>query len=499
MSRIVIRTGARGSSELRDRRTVVQDAPVEVSINTEPFTTAPGGIPLEIEVVNTDDVPKGQKVGGKWQVPDGIVRLFNSLGGLLGNVNAASGAVEPYNLPDTPYTLRNSANQAQGTGNLLSVTGGNVPVADVAWTNSDGSAESTPFGQAIVCSIAPPSGSIAVAVSNATPTFGQSITITATPTGFTPTSYLFFAYDGSKITWIAEQAGAAVNWTVSVVGSFEVYALGTDGALEVYGLTNVTAASALVCDSIATAPVAGFSVARRLSINYLGDAMLIRRSSDNAVLSIGFIGEAVDTAAIAAFVGANNSFTATIFNQFGVTNATQVTAANQPTIVVTGTIQTLGGRPTVVFDGSTDEMTLASSITAVHGFTVARKASNTNLLQYLLGGNGQGIVFGGTLGVFTSILIISAGGSLISGVDNTLPHQVTFRMGTAGAGRLRVDGALTASGTTSANLVLSRIGTREDVALRHIGSFSEVILYSSALSDSDQSVIESNQISYYGI
>jgi len=284
-----------------------------------------------------------------------------------------------------------------------------------------------------------------------------------------------------------------------MVGAFEVYALGTDGALEVYRLTNVTAASALVCDSITTAPVAGFSVARRLSINYLGDAMLIRRSSDNATLSIGFIGEAVDTAAITTFVGANNAFTATIFNQFGVANAQQVTAANQPTIVVTGTVQTLGGRPTLIFDGSTDEMTLASSITAVHGFTVARKASNTNPLQYLLGGNGQGMNFGGTLGGFTSILISSAGGTLISGVDNTLPHQITFRMGTAGAGRLRVDGALTASGTTSANLVISRIGTREDVALRHIGSFSEVILYSSALSDADQGIIESNQISYYGI
>jgi len=342
-------------------------------------------------------------------------------------------------------------------------------------------------------------GSLAVASSDATPDFGDTITITATPTGFTPTNYIFFAYDGANITWIAEQAGAAVNWTVSMVGAFEVYALGTDGALEVYGLTNVTAASALVCDSITTAPVAGFSVARRLSINYLGDAMLIRRSSDNATLSIGFIGEAVDTAAITTFVGANNAFTATIFNQFGVANAQQVTAANQPTIVVTGTVQTLGGRPTLIFDGSTDEMTLASSITAVHGFTVARKASNTNPLQYLLGGNGQGMNFGGTLGGFTSILISSAGGTLISGVDNTLPHQITFRMGTAGAGRLRVDGALTASGTTSANLVISRIGTREDVALRHIGSFSEVILYSSALSDADQGIIESNQISYYGI
>jgi hypothetical protein len=109
------------------------------------------------------------------------------------------------------------------------------------------------------------------------------------------------------------------------------------------------------------------------------------------------------------------------------------------------------------------------------------------------------MVVGGTFGGFTSILISSAGGNLISGVDNTLPHQVTFRMGTSGAGRLRVDGALTASGTTSANLVLSRIGTREDVAFRHVGSFSELILYSSALSDADQSVIESNQISYYGI
>jgi len=84
-------------------------------------------------------------------------------------------------------------------------------------------------------------GSISsLVVSDTTPNFGDTVTITATATGLTPTSYLFFAYQGTTITFIAEQAGNVVNWSVTLLGAFDIYVLGTDGSIETYGTVSAT-------------------------------------------------------------------------------------------------------------------------------------------------------------------------------------------------------------------------------------------------------------------
>jgi hypothetical protein len=226
----------------------------------------------------------------------------------------------------------------------------------------------------------------------------------------------------------------------------------------------------------------------------------VRRSSDNATLGIGFIGENLDTAALIAHVGIGNGFTATLYDQIGGVNATQATAGSQPAMVIGGTIQLLGGRPTIVFNGTSQEMVMASNVEFSHGFVAARKSSNTNFAQYVLGGTGQGLNFGGTFDEnIANIIVFTPSGNLVSAVNNTLPHQVSFRLGGSGTGRLRVDGVTAATATTSASMVINRLGTRTDVALRHVGDFSEAILYASVLSDADELVIENNQLAYYGL
>jgi hypothetical protein len=340
-------------------------------------------------------------------------------------------------------------------------------------------------------------GSLAVSSSDTTPSFGQSVTITATPTGIVPTSYEFEAVQGSEsIIFATAQAGNTANWVVAFVGAFEIRVLATDETDYVYGSETSTAASTMVGDSIATAPVAGFSWARRMSINYLGNAMLVRESVGGTSASIGFLGEDVDSAAIVSHVGVGNGFNARVFDQFGSNNPEKLTAADQPTIAVSGTVQLLNGKPTVVFDGATDEMSM-SNITFAHAFIVAKKASDTNGGQYLLGATGGGVNFGGTLA--TSIGVYPASGSLVSAVTDTNPHQVSIKLAAAGAGTLRIDGAVQATGTTSANMVISRIGTRPDVPLRFIGSCSELLFYTNNLSDPDALIIENNQRAYYGL
>jgi hypothetical protein len=399
---------------------------------------------------------------------DGTVNITNTDADPIASVTVASGGVEPYVIPN------------------------------VIWTNSDGSAESTPYGDAIVCDMAA-GGDVTVTVSDATPSTGDTITITATASGFTPTNYLFFSYDGVTIEEIVDQASGVYNWFVDRAGTYDIYVLATDGTTSAYGTVEVVAASGYVLDLITPQPVWAVSL-RKLKAAYTGDAAIVRRSSDNATLGIGFIGENLDTAALIAHVGIGNGFTATLYDQIGGVNATQVNAGNQPSMVIGGTVQMLGGRPTIVFNGTSQEMVMSSDITLSHGFVVARKASNTNFAQFVLGGTAQGLNFGGTFDAITANIIVSTpSGLLVSAVNDTLPHQISLRLGVAGSGRLRVDGVTQATGTTSASMIVSRIGTRPDTSLRHVGDFSEAILYASVLSDANELLIENNQRAYYGL
>jgi hypothetical protein len=89
---------------------------------------------------------------------------------------------------------------------------------------------------------------------------------------------------------------------------------------------------------------------RKLSSTYSGSAIRVRRSSDNAEQNIGFSGDDLDTTSLLSFVGANNGFVTTWYDQSGTNNAIQTTASNQPQIVTSGTINTLNGKTAINFN-----------------------------------------------------------------------------------------------------------------------------------------------------
>jgi hypothetical protein len=99
-------------------------------------------------------------------------------------------------------------------------------------------------------------------------------------------------------------------------------------------------------DTYSGAAVA-YSAARRLSSTYTGSLIRVRRSSDNAEQDIGYnVNNVLDESALTTFVGANNGFVVTIYDQSGNgKNATQATAIDQPQIVVSGAINKLGTIP----------------------------------------------------------------------------------------------------------------------------------------------------------
>src|SRR5215475_5539741 len=103
-------------------------------------------------------------------------------------------------------------------------------------------------------------------------------------------------------------------------------------------------------DLIGTAATTGFST-RKIRSAYAGSALRVRRSSDNAEQDIGFVSNLLDTSSLTSFVGANNGFIVTWYDQSGNGHdLMQSTAANQPQIVASGVVDTtIGAKPTIHF------------------------------------------------------------------------------------------------------------------------------------------------------
>lgn len=98
---------------------------------------------------------------------------------------------------------------------------------------------------------------------------------------------------------------------------------------------------------------------RKLSTSYTGDAIIVRRSSDNTSQSIGFNGSGnLDTASLLSFVGAGNGFVSTWYDQSGNSqNGTQASSAYQPKIVNSGSLITDNGLPSVLFNNTDSYIT----------------------------------------------------------------------------------------------------------------------------------------------
>ena len=90
---------------------------------------------------------------------------------------------------------------------------------------------------------------------------------------------------------------------------------------------------------------------RKLKSSYTGSAIRVRRSSDNTELNIGFDSDGnLDTYSLSAFVGTGNGFVSIWYDQSGSYNLIQTTAANQPSIVLSGAINTQNGKPILITD-----------------------------------------------------------------------------------------------------------------------------------------------------
>ena len=94
---------------------------------------------------------------------------------------------------------------------------------------------------------------------------------------------------------------------------------------------------------------------RLLDNTYTGNAIKVRRASDNAEQDIAFANNELDTATLETFASGTDAFVTTWYDQSGNgVNATQTTASSQPKIVSSGSTILENGKAAVQFDGSND-------------------------------------------------------------------------------------------------------------------------------------------------
>lgn len=116
-----------------------------------------------------------------------------------------------------------------------------------------------------------------------------------------------------------------------------------------------TPAVSLLLDTYTNAAVA-YSL-RKLRSAYTGNAIRVRRSSDNLEQDFGFVSNVLDTASLLTFCGAGSGFVTTWYDQSGnAKNSTQTTAINQPRIVNLGALDLVNGKPAILGDGVNDTL-----------------------------------------------------------------------------------------------------------------------------------------------
>jgi hypothetical protein len=321
-------------------------------------------------------------------------------------------------------------------------------------------------------------------------------------------------------------AGLSLNSTTGIIsgtpsavsnGSYTVTATNTAGSatatftIEVVDIT----LDQLGFNSSDAKATAAYSL-RKLSTAYTGDAILVRRSSDDATQAIGFDGSGnLDVSALTAFAGSTNAFVVTWYDQSGLGNhVTQTVTANQPRIVNAGVVETFNGKPAVYLNnayltGNTSAFAYPNTINGVVG---TNSSTPTGVLLAIGENDGPGIGLGNIVGVgSTNNNITGIKGSVAyMPTASTLALNTTavMTMNTLSGGSatvLKLNGTpltITAGATAPPVAPTSKINIGSNASLSGptimINSYvQEGVFFNTTLSSTQLQTLESNQNVYY--
>jgi|14BtaG_2_1085337.scaffolds.fasta_scaffold03059_5 hypothetical protein len=132
---------------------------------------------------------------------------------------------------------------------------------------------------------------------------------------------------------------------------------------------------------------------RALSSTYTGDAIRVRRASDNAEQDIGFVDFVLDTSSLETFCSGTDGFVTTWYDQSGnSSDMTETTASKQPKIVSSGSTILENSKPSIEpVSGQNLSASLSSTITSV--FQVDTRGNTTSGYYIPARGGSNGLYY----------------------------------------------------------------------------------------------------------
>lgn len=233
----------------------------------------------------------------------------------------------------------------------------------------------------------------------------------------------------------------------------------------------------------------------------------VRRSSDNAEQNIGFVSSSadslIDTSALLSFVGANDGFVTTWYDQStNVRNAVNASSSQQPKIVSSGAMININSKPSILFDGSDDFFStpyvisnigtisvqlvqkLVNITTASVSATIHEATLRQLYMNYISGPSSFNNYYAQQFNITTA---------------NTNQLISSFYMGSGGGGFYR-NGTLAFAPTqaTGVGVTSLTIGRYTGGGFNANGNFQELIVWD-ADKGSSRTTIESNINTYYNV
>jgi hypothetical protein len=243
---------------------------------------------------------------------------------------------------------------------------------------------------------------------------------------------------------------------------------------------------------------------RKLSSGYTGNAIMVRRSSDNATQDIGFtVGGALDVNALLVFSGSGDAFVDTWYDQSGNgKNLTQANAANQPRIVSAGSMDMENGKPFIRFfgivGGAYNSLNLATEMTSTGHLAVVNKFAT----------GGDGFILGHTSYHYWSS---------DPGQSHLIAQQNDYASSSVKASKIWQNGISIATniavfntslmvqslvpGTANTGTTWNNIGSDRNSGHNTDGGagYSELIVFASELNTDSRNALTRSQASYFGI
>jgi hypothetical protein len=249
---------------------------------------------------------------------------------------------------------------------------------------------------------------------------------------------------------------------------------------------------------------------RRLSRFWTGAAIRVMRTSDDAELDIGFIGEDLDVVTLLAFVGLANGEIVIWYDQSGNGRHAVSTAGRRPRIVNAGVLDIANGKPAVRFNGSNTFFSGVSlPLSQLTLISVLNDVTQAPTIRYSIG-TGSGSPGRGIFSSFTGFVPPTPNASLGYIPDAGAPVVQTGFLPTIGQSYVvsltttATESSIWANGGnngTGGKITLNQlfIGQRGDNLWYYDGYNSETIVFPSALSTTDRQTLERNQGLYYKI